>query len=178
MSLQLIKILTEDWTLARGNLREDLDRIELAINTMGSVGGSTPPPPPGTIIIHETSPGPRPTIWLGGSGSESVYAADSVTWIPATAHSATRATIDTVLRGSTAGTMRVRVRAESGNVTVRLQNVTNGVQVGISVPVPADAIYTTVEFPVLLTAGSREYEVQFLSSTGNAVLSLGSAHLE
>ena len=118
----------------------------------------------------------RSVYWFGGSDTSAVQS-PTPDWVPAAARSAVQVTIDTVVRGTTAGTMIVRIRADSGTVTARLRNVSDGVTVGTSSAV-ASASFQTVSFNVTLTTGSRIYQLELLPSVANVDVALGSAFLE
>lgn len=85
--------------------------------------------------------------------------------------------IDTAARGSLNGTCYVRLRATSGSVTARLRNVTDGVTVGTSAAVSSTS-FVTVFFGVILTSGTKTYEIQLLPSLADVDVQLGSAYLE
>jgi hypothetical protein len=93
------------------------------------------------------------------------------TWVPADGtppgDSGTEYIIDTVLRQSTSGTVRCRVRAAAGSVSARLYDLTAGVAVGTSAPYTGTA-YGTVTFSVTHTAGAHRYQLQLLPSVANS----------
>lgn len=127
----------------------------------------------GASQVVAVTPGPaapgRYAYFLGGSQSEWVKD-PTPTWVAA---SPMQVAIDTVARGTTTGTVTVRLRALSGNVTARLQNITDGATVGTSAAVTNTAWETTT-FTVTLTAGSKVYRLELLPSVANsAVAAIG-----
>jgi hypothetical protein len=77
--------------------------------------------------------------------------------------------INTVPRGTTAGTVVVRLRAFSAGVSVkaRLYDVTDSVAcAGESAPVTSTS-WQTVTFSTTLTSGSHFYELQLLPGAAN-----------
>jgi hypothetical protein len=70
--------------------------------------------------------------------------------------------IDTAIRGTNIGIVRARVKAYAGTVTVRLRNVTDNVTVGTSDVKTGD--WQDADFDVVLTTGSKKYELQVLPS--------------
>jgi hypothetical protein len=117
-----------------------------------------------------------PVYWLGGSASESVQSS-TPDWVPASARGAVRATIDSVARGTLAGLVTARVRADAGSVTVRLRNVSDAITAGTSAAI-TNTDFQTITFVVALTAGTKEYAIELLPSVANSDVQLGSAYLE
>jgi hypothetical protein len=113
-------------------------------------------------------------IDFGGTSLEAWPAPAAAAYLAA---NSTQRTIDTARRGSTSATMSVRVRADSGTVTARLRNLSDGATVGTSAAV-TNTDWQTVSFAVALTAGAKLYEVQLSGSVEGAALALGSAYLE
>jgi hypothetical protein len=111
-----------------------------------------------------------PVYYLGGTPTTYVQS-PTPTWVPADGtppgDSGTEYIIDTVLRQSTSGTVRCRVRAAAGSVSARLYDLTAGVAVGTSAPYTGTA-YGTVTFSVTLTAGAHRYQLQLLPSVANS----------
>jgi hypothetical protein len=134
-------------------------------------GGSVVIAGGGSSVI---SAGGSPVYFLGASAIESVRSA-TPTWVAA---GAIQVSIDTVARGTTAGTVTVRLKARAAGVSVqaRLYNVSDGVSVGSSVVVTSTTFVTDV-FAVTLTAGSKIYELQLLPGTANQDVS-GVGYLE
>jgi hypothetical protein len=137
----------------------------------GSVGGS------GTAISTSGGGGPSggtgprtPVYYLGGTPTTYVQS-PGPSWLPADGtppgDSGTEYIVDTLLRQSTTGTVRVRLRAAAGSVTARLFDLTSGLAVGTSAPYTGTA-YGTVTFPVTLTAGAHRYQLQLLPSVANS----------
>jgi hypothetical protein len=115
----------------------------------------------GTVVVS----GSTPIYTLAASALEAARSA-TPTWL---AIGAVQVTIDTVARGTTAATVTVRLKARTAGVTVqaRLYNVSDGVSVGTSLVVTSTAWVTDV-FAVVLTAGSKIYELQVLPGTANS----------
>lgn len=116
--------------------------------------------------------GQKAVYSLGTSLTEFV-SSPTPTWVAA---SAAQPKIDTVARGTTAYTARLRIRAMSGNVQARIWNVTDGVSVGVS-SVVSTSIFSSVNIVGSLTPGSKVYELQLLPSVANEDVS-GAGYLE
>jgi hypothetical protein len=134
-----------------------LDQMRAILSTGGSSATRITASVGGSGVVGSGS-----SYFLGGN--EFSYRRSSVpTWIPA---DAVRVVLDTVMRGSTAATVTVRLRAVSGSVTARLQNVTDNTTAGTSSAVTSTD-WVKLTFPVTLTAGSKEYELQILPSVAD-----------
>ncbi len=105
----------------------------------------------------------QPPIYFLGGSSVIFQQSPTPTWVPA---DAVRVVINTVTRGSTTGTVRVRLRAASGSVTARLQNVTDGVTAGTGAAVTSTS-WVDQLFSVSFTSGEKTYELQLLPSAAN-----------
>lgn len=103
-----------------------------------------------------------PSLFLGGS-STLFQQSPTPTWVAA---DAIRVVINTETRGSSVGLVRVRLRASSGNVTARLQNVTDNITAGTSAVVSSSS-WQDESFNVNFTAGEKTYELQLLPSVAN-----------
>lgn len=104
----------------------------------------------------------KPIYFLGGS--ESLYVqTTSGAWVAA---DAVRVTIDTSVRGSLLGTVRLRLRAASGTVTARLRNITDSSTAGTSSAIGTTS-WTDTSFSVTLAAGIKVYELQLSPSISN-----------
>lgn len=106
----------------------------------------------------------KQSYFLGGNSTLFVQS-PSPDWVAA---DAVRVTIDTALRGSTTGTVRVRLRAAAGNVTARLRNITDSSTAGTGTLVTAPGLtWADQSFSVTLAAGAKVYELQVLPSIAN-----------
>jgi hypothetical protein len=113
-------------------------------------------------------------IYPLATGVDSVQS-PTPTWVPATGGSTDlgkgriQVQIDTVARGTTAATVKARLRALDAGVSVqaRLYDVTDSVAcAGVSsVETSVDGVNVT--FAVTLTAGNHWYELQLLPGTAN-----------
>ncbi len=123
-------------------------------------------------------------IYPLATGVDSVQS-PTPTWVPATGGSTDlgkgriQVQIDTVARGTTAATVKARLRALDAGVSVqaRLYDVTDSVAcAGVSsVETSVDGVNVT--FAVTLTAGNHWYELQLLPGTANKDAQV-SAYLE
>jgi hypothetical protein len=113
----------------------------------------------------------QPTYFLGGSPTIYVQSPVAGAWIPADGSplndSGTEYVIDTILRQSRTGTMRVRLRAAAGAVASRLFDLDAGVAVGTSAPYTGTS-YGTVIYTVTLTDGAHRYQHQVQPSVPNS----------
>jgi len=118
----------------------------------GASGGTYNPVPPSQQVIT------RQVYFLGGSNIEYVRGA-AAAWIPSSAMRVT-------LQGPASMTVRARLRARTGTVIARLQNVSDNITVGTSGPVSTPN-WTDVAFPVTPTGGSKLYELQIQPTLAN-----------
>lgn len=132
-------------------------------------GGSAALSFSGTVVSGGSSGGGRSVYFLGGTPEVWVQS-PTPTWVAASGgvdgQGGIEYLIDTTVRGSTIGTVRVRLRAASGNVTARLWNVTTSAQVGISAAVTSTT-FVLKTFSVSLTAGANVYRLELLPSAAN-----------
>ncbi len=98
--------------------------------------------------------------FMGGSVLESVTSPTTPAWVQS---SEIQVVLDTVRRGSNTVTVTCRVRCDSGNVTVRLRNISDNVTAGTSAVV-ASTTWLTVTFSATLTPGSKIYRLEGLPS--------------
>jgi hypothetical protein len=140
----------------------------------GNVPGPIAPPVPTPLPIPPSAgAGSGGAVFLGGSGLEGRIA-PAPTWMPASGgdgigQGAIQAKIDTAKRGSTAGKVFARLRADDAGVTAqaRLWRVEGGgAQVGISAVVTSTQ-WTSVEFDVTLTEGNYTYELHVFPGAAN-----------
>jgi hypothetical protein len=128
--------------------------------TIGGGGG-------GSVIVS----GSLPVYTLAAAANEPV-SSPTPTWVSA---SAIQISLDTTVRGTTAATVTVRLRARDAGVSVqaRLRNVSDGVTVGTGVVITNTSWQTDV-FACTLTAGVKLYELQLLPGTaGKFVQAVG-----
>lgn len=111
---------------------------------------------------------------FGGSEIEAVKAPAAAAY---TAANSVLRRVNTATRGSTTGTVYVRLRASAGTVTARLRNVSDGATAGTSSTVDSTT-WVTVSFAVSLTPGAKDYGIELSGSVENARLALGSGFME
>ena len=118
------------------------------------------------VVAIPSVAGPgRQAYFLGGSAIEYVDSG-APEWVPidgTVADPGTQVTLDTAARGSTAVTVRLRLRATAGTVQARLRDVSNGLTVGTS-SVVSTTTFQTVSFAVTLTNGAYVYQIELLGS--------------
>lgn len=121
------------------------------------------------VAIPGGGSGTRAAYYLGGSSIEYVQSATLGTWVAVDgtlADPGVQVKIDTVARGTTAATVTARLRAAAGSVQARLRNVSDGITVGTSSVVNTPT-FQTVQFDVILTPGSKIYQLELLPSQIN-----------
>lgn len=116
------------------------------------------------VAVPGTSGAGRQAFFLGGSAIE--YVQSSSSWVPVdgtVADPGLQVTLDTSARGSVDARVTVRLRATAGDVQARLRNVSDDIVVGTS-SVVASPTFQTVSFAVVLTPGSKIYQLELLPS--------------
>jgi hypothetical protein len=131
-----------------------------------SSGSSAPTPV--TISSSGSSGGTGTSLqsyYLGGSALEALNPGTSYA---SASDGAVRVTINTSVRGTNAATVTCRLKALDAGVTAtaQLYDTTNSLVVGTSAGVTSQT-FATVTFPVTLTTGTAEYELQVKSSAVN-----------
>lgn len=110
---------------------------------------------------------------LGGNVDDWV-SSSAPTWVPISEYVAQ---MDTVTRGSTSAVVCAQVRAKSGSITARLQNVSDSTTAGTSAAITNPSL-EFISFAATLTAGTKLYRLEVLPSVARVDVQAVGAYVE